>query len=140
MLINAGFNTDPSKLTTNDLGTVLEELVDVSAQWYPLGLQLNIDVGTLDVIKAQYSDPQEQLRGMLRSWLRSICDCSWKNLVGALRSRSVGENVLGYHLERKYCMSWGKREKKQVIVQLLPTGNLRLLQLLTSLTEHKARE
>jgi len=38
---------------------VLEELVAVSAQWYPLGLQLNIDVGTLERIKAQSFDPQE---------------------------------------------------------------------------------
>lgn len=49
MLISVGFNTDPSKLTTNDLGTVLEELVAVSAHavvspWAPL----NIDVGTLE--------------------------------------------------------------------------------------------
>ena len=53
-------------LTSNDLGTVLEEVVDVSAQWYSLGLQLRVNVGALNRIRAQFSDPQDQLSAMLK--------------------------------------------------------------------------
>jgi len=103
MFNSTHFVVDPKdSLTSNDLGTVLEEVVDISARWYPLGLQLNLKVGTLERIKAQSSDPQEQLMGMLKSWLNSSCHLTWKNLISALRSRSVEANALASDLEKKY--------------------------------------
>ena len=89
-------------LTSNDLGTVLEEVVDVSAQWYSLGLQLRVNVGALDRIRAQFIDPQDQLSAMLKAWLNSSCHLSWGNLISALRSRTMQAHQLASQLERKY--------------------------------------
>ena len=57
------------KLTLDDLGCVLEEVVDVSAQWYQLGLQLEVKIGRLESVQAQFSDPERQLLEMLKTWL-----------------------------------------------------------------------
>ena len=62
----------------------------MSAQWYQLGLQLKVKTGTLDRIRAQFSDPRDQLLEMLKTWLTTSDNTSWKTLTEALRSRSVG--------------------------------------------------
>ena len=75
----------------------------MSAQWYPLGLQLKVRIGTLDSIQAQFSDPKRQLLEMLKTWLTTSDNTSWKSLTDALRSRSVGASQLAGLLETKYC-------------------------------------
>ena len=92
------------KLTPDDLGQVLEQVFDMSARWYSLGLQLTVRSGMLDAIKAQFSDPRDQLREMLKIWLDSGASPSWKTLTAALRTRSVGANRLAEDLETKYCL------------------------------------
>ena len=93
-----------NKLTLDDLGQVMEEVLDVSAQWYHLGLQLKVRIGTLDSIQAQFSDPKRQLLEMLKTWLTTADNTSWKMLTDALASRSVGASQLASVLERKYCL------------------------------------
>ena len=85
----------------DDLGQVMEDIVDVSAQWYPLGLQLKVRIGTLDNIQAQFLDPKRQLLEMLKVWLTTSDNTSWKTLKNALRSRSVGASQLAGVLEAK---------------------------------------
>ena len=92
------------KLTPDDLGQLLEEVVDVSAQWYQLGLLLKVKIGRLDSIQAQFSDPERQLLEMLKTWLTTSDNTTWKTLTEALRSRSVGEGQLAGSLEEKHCM------------------------------------
>ena len=94
-----------NKLTLDDLGQILEEVLDVSAQWYPLGLQLKVRIGTLDSIQAQFSDPKRQLLEMLKTWLTTSDNTSWNTLTDALRSRSVGASQLASVLERNYCLA-----------------------------------
>ena len=91
-------------LTSNDLGRVLEEVLDVSAHWYPLGLQLQVRISTLDGIRIQFQNPRDQLLEMLKSWLTSSDNPSWKTLSDALRSRSVAASQLAGVLETKYCL------------------------------------
>ena len=88
----------------DDLGQVMEEVLDVSAQWYHLGLQLKLKTGTLDRIRTQFSDPRDQLLEMLKTWLTTSDNTSWKTLTDALRSRSVGASQLAGVLETKYCL------------------------------------
>ena len=76
----------------------------MSAQWYHLGLQLKLRIGTLDSIQVQFSDPKRQLLEMLKTWLTTSDDTSWKMLTDALRSRSVGASQLASVLERKHCL------------------------------------
>ena len=91
------------KLTPNDLGEVLEEIVDISAKWYLLGLRLKLKFGKLDSIQAQFPDPKRQLLEMLKTWLTTSDVASWKILTDALRSESVGATQLAGQLEKKYC-------------------------------------
>lgn len=75
----------------------------MSAKWVTLGLQLGVRVGTLDSIRSQFSGSKNSLREMLITWLRTSDNASWKTLINALKSRSVGEHQLASDLERKYC-------------------------------------
>ena len=100
------------KLTPNDLGEVLEEILDISAKWYPLGLQLKVKIGTLDSIQVQFSDPKRQLLEMLKAWLNTSDNTTWKILTVALRSQSVGASQLAGALEKKYCLV----EEKKVYI------------------------
>ena len=93
-----------NKLTLDDLGRVLDEVLDVSAHWYPLGLQLQVRISTLDGIRIQFQNPRDQLLEMLKSWLTSSDNTSWKTLSDALRSRSVAASQLAGVLETKYCL------------------------------------
>jgi len=91
----------------NDLGKVIEEVLDVSAQWYHLGLQLQVRVSTLDSIRIQFQSPRDQLLEMLKTWLTTSDNTSWKTLTDALRSRSVGASQLASVLMTKYCLVEG---------------------------------
>ena len=78
--------------------------MDVSAQWYPLGLQLKVKTGTLDSIRTQFQNPRDQLLEMLKTWLNTSDNASWTTLTDALRSRSVGACQLAAALGTKYCL------------------------------------
>ena len=94
-------NLTGNKLTLDDLGQVMEEVLDVSAQWYHLGLQLKLRAGTLDRIRALFSDPKHQLLEVLKTWLTTSENTHWKTLIDALRSRAVGASQLADVLEKK---------------------------------------
>jgi len=76
----------------------------VCEQWYYLGLQLKVSPETLDTIKAQFSDPINRLLELLKTWLTSSDNTSWKTLIDALESRSVRRSQLAGVLETKYCL------------------------------------
>ena len=96
-------------LTLNDLGCVLEEVLDVSAQWYILGLQLKVRIGTLDCIQVRFLDPKHKLLEVLKTWLTTGDNTNWKTLIDALRSRSIGACQLAGVLEIKYCQMEGAK-------------------------------
>ena len=81
--------------------------MDLSAQWYLLGLQLKVKIGTLESIQAQFADPKRQLVEMLKTWLTTSDNTTWKALTNALRSQSVGASRLAVVLEKKYCQVKG---------------------------------
>ena len=90
-------------LTSEDLGCVLGEVLDVSADWYDLGLQLKVRTGTLDNIRADFTAAKHRLREMLKAWLTTGDNPSWKILIDALKSRMVGASQLAAALEKMYC-------------------------------------
>ena len=75
----------------------------MSAQWYQLGLKLKVKTGRLESIQAQFSEPERQLLEMLKTWLTTSDNTTWKTLTDALRSRTVGASQLAGELEKKYC-------------------------------------
>ena len=87
----------------DDLVCVLEEILDVSADWYDLGLQLKVGIGTLKSIRADFTAAKHQLRETLNAWLTTGDNPSWKTLIDALRSQMVGASQLAATLEKKYC-------------------------------------
>ena len=102
-----------SILAADDLHLLVYELLDVCAEWYPLGLQLNVKTKTLDRIRRQIPNPRDQLQEMLKVWLITSDKPSWNTLTDALRSRSVGASQLADHLETKYCLVEDMQESKR---------------------------
>ena len=82
-------------------------------RWYNLGLQLRVRPETLDRIRARFNDPRDQLREMLKTWLCTSNNTSWKTLTDALKSPAMGESWLAGSLETKYCQTEGMLESKQ---------------------------
>ena len=76
----------------------------MDTQWYYLGLQLKMRPVTLDSIRGDVWYSRDQLLEMLKTWLTSSDNTSWKTLIDALRSRSVGKSQLAADLQKKYCL------------------------------------
>ena len=74
----------------------------VRNQWYRLGLQLKVRPEALDTIRVQFSDPRDQLLEVLKTWLTTSDNPSWKTLTDALRRQSVGQPSLADDLVSKY--------------------------------------
>ena len=90
----------------------LDELVNVHERWYPLGLQLKVSTKMLDRIREQFPDPKDQLPEMLKAWLTTGDNASWKTVAVALKSQSVGGYLIADYLESKYCPMEDMRESK----------------------------
>ena len=76
----------------------------MSAEWYDLGIQLNVRPDALDAIRAEFSAPKHCLREMLKAWLITGDNPSWESLVVALRSKVVAEHRLAACVEKKYSL------------------------------------
>ena len=94
-------------MTLDDLGKVMEVIVEASAQWYQLDVQLKVRTGTVDSIQVQFSVPKCQLLEMLKTWLTTSDNTSWKTLTDALMNRSVEASQLASVLETKNCLVEG---------------------------------
>ena len=86
-------------LGVNDLIEVLDELYDVRAKWYDIGLRLNVPVETLEKIRGP--DDNSRLRQVLTIWLRSG-NATWPDLCQVLRHRTIGKESLANALLAKY--------------------------------------
>ena len=90
-------------LNIDDLGTVWEALFDTRSKAYNIGLKLKVPVGTLDSIVKQYSDPSDQLREILKAWLKMAAQQKWQTIVEMLRSRIISEPKLASDIKAEYC-------------------------------------
>lgn len=79
-----------------DLQTVLNEVFDVRAKWYTVGLELKMNAGNLEAIKIKCrDDPDECFRELLSTWLKQVYPKpTWTALANALESRTVGNEQL----------------------------------------------
>ena len=79
------------ELNIKDLRAVQKAAWDARAKWYNIGLELDIDPGTLDVIEGNNKDIDKQFRAMLTTWLKMIDPKpTGVALAEALRSPTVG--------------------------------------------------
>ena len=90
----------------------LDDLANVHEQWYRFGLQLKVSTKMLDRIREEFPDPKDQLPEMLKAWLTSSDNTSWKTLTDALKSQSVGCYLIADYLESKYCPMKDMSESK----------------------------
>ena len=94
------------QLSEKDLLNVMEELANVRAKWYNIGLGLGLDVGTLNSIETEHSNNSDCLRETLTTWLKAYPPPpTWSKVVDTLRTKTVGEARLATDLECKYCSS-----------------------------------
>ena len=101
-------------LSLDDLGDVLEETLASSGKWYKIGIRLKVPIDKLDGIRSQFSDPGDQLCELLKEWLKGAARPrpTWRVMVEALRSQTVGEPKLADQLNAKYCQSEKKTQSK----------------------------
>ena len=68
-------------------------LYPIRNKWYDIGIELDLNIAELDVIKSQHNDdPAECLLEMIKIWLRSINPCpTWDVLAEALRAEAINE-------------------------------------------------
>ena len=104
-----------NKLTLDDLGLLVGELWDVCDDWYHLGLLLRVSIGALKRIQEPpFYSFTSKLMEMLKTWLTTADNTSWKTLIDALRCQSVGASQLANYLETKYCQVEDMQESKQL--------------------------
>ena len=110
------------QLSVDDLQVVREELNDVRAKWYDIGIQLRVNIGTLDAIEKQYlNNPSDCLRETLTTWLKSYPPSpTWSKVVDALSSKTVGETRLAANLEQKHCSPRPTQVFPQMTTSQLP--------------------
>ena len=58
-------------------------------KWYEIGMQLKVDLTTLDSIEREEKEHSTKLRRMLKHWLQTGRNKSWEALDKALRSKIV---------------------------------------------------
>ena len=93
-------------LSSGDLKTLVNELHDVRADWYDLGVQLEIQTHNLDVFRLKnQSDTNKCLRQMLSVWLLHEFPSppSWERVVDALSSPAIDRPTVAERIRRTYC-------------------------------------
>ena len=83
-----------------DLRKVQRAAWDARAKWYNIGLELEIDPGTLDAIKANNEDVEDRFRAMLTTWLKMVQPKpTLAALAEALQSPTVGFGHLAERIQ-----------------------------------------
>jgi hypothetical protein len=87
----------PIIIDADSLSLLHHELYDLRSNWFNFGVQLNIDNGTLQSIKRQFTDDVDALREVLTHWLKGTP--TWEELFKALQSRPVGAHDIQRKIE-----------------------------------------
>ena len=63
----------PVTLAIEDLAVLSQKLLPIAAQWYSLGIQLELKPGELHIIQQQaFFDPVQSLTRLLEKWLGRV--------------------------------------------------------------------
>ena len=77
-------------LDVNDLKPLYEALYSVRTKYRYLGLQLGVDVPTIQGIEADHKNVDDRLLEVLFARLNGVPPLTWGDVVKALRSQTVG--------------------------------------------------
>ena len=82
-------------LTIKDLRKIQRATWEARVKWYNIGLELEIDPGTLDTIKTDNENSDNRFRAMLTIWLKMVQpEPTLAALAEALQSPTVGFGCL----------------------------------------------
>ena len=84
----------------------MNELYEVRAKWYDLGVQLRMTTPDLDAIQTQYqNNPDACLRQMLSDWLTKEVPSppTWQRVVDALSSSAINKKKLAEKIKVSFC-------------------------------------
>jgi len=84
----------------SDIASIAEMVIPfMSTKWFNMGLQLGVNKNDLNRIQYDTQDCMTACRNMFAEWLKNTqTEKTWKKLVEALCSRSVGESTLAKNL------------------------------------------
>ena len=78
--------------------------------WYQLGIQLDMDVATLNDIRDDGSIPFQSKRDqMFEKWLRGNAAATNKQLLDALKLKVIGEDAIAQEYEERLKREEGKK-------------------------------
>ena len=95
------YHANPSPLATQP--PTLDELMDhvKTTNWFRLGMKLGMETFDLEVIeKDKRSDTAGALAAMLRKWLRTSKDPTWRAVVDALKA--INDGQLARKIEKQF--------------------------------------
>ena len=96
--VHCDIGTSSSQPTLCQLFNVLQPL---SADWYTLGIQLDYDASTLNIIREDNHHKAEHcMEDLLSKWLQKYPHKGWGDIIGTLRK--MGRNDVGDEVERQY--------------------------------------
>ena len=101
-------------LSTDDLGTVVNELQEVRDIWFSVGVQLKVPLADLRSIRADFRDKSSDcLLEMLSVWLSRTepSPPSWQRVVDALSSPAVDRLDVAERIRKLYCNGNGEEHR-----------------------------
>ena len=72
----------------------------VSADWYTLGIELDYDASTLNIIESNHRKVEQCLRDLLSKWLQKYPTKGWRDIIGVLRK--MDRNDVADEVGRQY--------------------------------------
>ena len=111
MLFQTAYFFSTDTLTLEDLATLVNELYEVRAKWYDLGVQLRMTIHDIDAIEIEYSKHSDTcLRKMLSVWLTREVPSppTWQRVVDALSSPTVDRLDVAKKIRKSYCNGNGE--------------------------------
>ena len=94
-------------LGVSDLGVLCEVLHPVRSKYKHLGLQIGVDITTIQNIEADYSKAEDRLLEVFLARLNDHRALTWADIVKALRARTVAAHQLANSIQTSYGMRSG---------------------------------
>ena len=81
---------------------MMNALLDISSEWYEMGLRLGLNPGKLDNIRESYHyDVEKCMIELIKKWLDFFPEGSWRDVVVALVG--LGKHALALQVAQKHC-------------------------------------
>lgn len=95
--------TQAGVVTERSMKQISQELVSVVTKWRDIGIQLDLELHILKRIEVDNPRSSDRFSEMIVEWIKTMERPTWKQIVVALRDKSVNEPVLAGRIEEKFC-------------------------------------